>query len=751
MSIWDSIQGLFSGSQNVAGTTTSNGQSGGQTSGVGQTASVNTADPRYGQQIGNFFNQLPGLVDPARSMITQGGAATTAADISALRDPTAAYQFAQAKAMLDPSNQDAISQLRGGQSANPYASSNSGAEARLRGQQSAVLGNLAGTLTQQAWAPAAGIAQANQQRELSAGQGLGQLALGQGQTTAGLVGAGGQTNTGNVNTNQTGTSSGWTANQGTSNQTTTNTPSLGSTLGTVAGIGADILPFLAFSDERMKENIKEVGRTHDGQPIHKFNYKGEPATQIGLLAQEVEQTHPHAVHRLGHIDGLKMVDYDAATKGAERKADGGGVDGFHGKVREAFHTFHKLRKEAEHGHKRQGFEFGGGPTSDTWNDPLPGETDSRSVGDPNGWGATVDRTPDAPGMSMTDRARGILGAFSRMGMQSSAGTGTATAKPTNPDPRNPVVDSSNPSLAALSGIMGSVGDTLRPRAADGGRQGFADGGGEDSWLGNLARSLTPNSPFAPADSPTSNILRNEYGVDPRAMYSPSRNLVRDLVSIDPMVPGHSGPLTGIGARMDAENAAAFKGADTLEKRAQIMGKTATGELTPMGRKVGPEIAHMNAATELAKAQTTSAGFDAQLALKGAEAAQAQYLKRAQDLFYLRMVKDNPSNPNREADMASLNEQEAANEKLGAQLRTQMLQPKPGSEAARSAGAATSGAAASAAPAGGGMKTVRGPGGMTMQFPADTSDAEIDRAMRAEWARRNPPAPTMTLPGGVIQQ
>jgi hypothetical protein len=43
-----------------------------------------------------------------------------------------------------------------------------------------------------------------------------------------------------------------------------------------------------FSDERLKENIKAVGKTFDGQTIHSFNYKGDPRTQIGLIAQEVK-------------------------------------------------------------------------------------------------------------------------------------------------------------------------------------------------------------------------------------------------------------------------------------------------------------------------------------------------------------------------------------------------------------------------------------------------------------------------------
>lgn len=68
-----------------------------------------------------------------------------------------------------------------------------------------------------------------------------------------------------------------------------------------------------FSDERLKENIRPVGKTFDGQTIHSFNYKGDPRTQIGLIAQEVQKHHPDAV---GLAGGYKTVDYDKATEDA---------------------------------------------------------------------------------------------------------------------------------------------------------------------------------------------------------------------------------------------------------------------------------------------------------------------------------------------------------------------------------------------------------------------------------------------------
>ena len=88
-------------------------------------------------------------------------------------------------------------------------------------------------------------------------------------------------------------------------------------------------PAGAFSDERLKENMRPVGKTKDGQTIYSFNYKGEKRTQIGLSAQEVAKKHPEAVGKakvpgLGGAEAL-TVDYKKATADAAKKADGGGL------------------------------------------------------------------------------------------------------------------------------------------------------------------------------------------------------------------------------------------------------------------------------------------------------------------------------------------------------------------------------------------------------------------------------------------
>jgi len=95
------------------------------------------------------------------------------------------------------------------------------------------------------------------------------------------------------------------------------------------------------SDERLKENMKPVGKTFDGQNIYKFNYKGDGHTMLGLSAQEVEKHKPDAVHH--STDGMRMVDYERATEGAADRghfADGGLADWMGGAVQEGLGRSH---------------------------------------------------------------------------------------------------------------------------------------------------------------------------------------------------------------------------------------------------------------------------------------------------------------------------------------------------------------------------------------------------------------------------
>ena len=153
-----------------------------------------------------------------------------------------------------------------------------------------------------------------------------------------------------TDTTSTGTSSG--------TSTGTTTPGLGTV---AAGLIGAALSGGKLSDERIKDNIKPIGSTFDGQPIYKYNLKGSPQTEIGLMAQDVERRDPGAV---GSFGGIKSVDYDRATKGAERANGGsvGGEDEFHGKVMKAFHMIQGMKAHARGGmvHRDMGGDVGMG-------------------------------------------------------------------------------------------------------------------------------------------------------------------------------------------------------------------------------------------------------------------------------------------------------------------------------------------------------------------------------------------------------
>jgi len=69
-------------------------------------------------------------------------------------------------------------------------------------------------------------------------------------------------------------------------------------------LGAAALP-LAFSDRRLKSNIVQIGVHPIGVGIYEYDIFG--GRQIGVMAQELAQVMPEAVHM--HPSGYLMVDY----------------------------------------------------------------------------------------------------------------------------------------------------------------------------------------------------------------------------------------------------------------------------------------------------------------------------------------------------------------------------------------------------------------------------------------------------------
>lgn len=78
-------------------------------------------------------------------------------------------------------------------------------------------------------------------------------------------------------------------------------------MGGLFGLGSTLIGALPFSDRRLKTDIERVGKTDDGTPVYTFRYKNGGPTQMGVMAQELEEKQPEAVVR--HPSGFRMVDY----------------------------------------------------------------------------------------------------------------------------------------------------------------------------------------------------------------------------------------------------------------------------------------------------------------------------------------------------------------------------------------------------------------------------------------------------------
>jgi hypothetical protein len=123
--------------------------------------------------------------------------------------------------------------------------------------------------------------------------------------------------------------------QGTGTQTTSSSKSLLSNVlggisglgalngltngGLMSGLGSIGSSLLAFSDENLKENIHEVGETHDGKTLYSYNYIGDDRPQIGLMAQDLLEDDPESVHM--HPSGFLMVDYGRALLPSQLMAE----------------------------------------------------------------------------------------------------------------------------------------------------------------------------------------------------------------------------------------------------------------------------------------------------------------------------------------------------------------------------------------------------------------------------------------------
>lgn len=61
------------------------------------------------------------------------------------------------------------------------------------------------------------------------------------------------------------------------------------------------------SDSRLKENVSRIGSTRHGLPLYAFSYVGRPERFAGVMAQDVLEVMPEAVHL--DPSGFFAVDY----------------------------------------------------------------------------------------------------------------------------------------------------------------------------------------------------------------------------------------------------------------------------------------------------------------------------------------------------------------------------------------------------------------------------------------------------------
>lgn len=72
------------------------------------------------------------------------------------------------------------------------------------------------------------------------------------------------------------------------------------------GIGEGVAAAMMTSDRRLKHKLKRVGETAAGIPLYLFEYLWDRTTQLGVLADDVEDVVPEAV---SEWLGVKVVDY----------------------------------------------------------------------------------------------------------------------------------------------------------------------------------------------------------------------------------------------------------------------------------------------------------------------------------------------------------------------------------------------------------------------------------------------------------
>jgi muramidase (phage lysozyme) len=286
------------------------------------------------QQVGiSGINQYANTAQPAYNAAMQGtaqafqgyNAPNYAAGVQGYMNPYLQNAMGATAAQLQNINQQQQQQLLGNTISQGAFGGDRGniAQAALMNQQNLATGNVLANMANTGYQSAAQNYLAGLGQQGALANQFGNLGLG--AQTAGLQGAQAQVGAGTLGqqTQQAGLSALYNQfqqQQAYPFQTAQFLANIAEGTGALSGSTTTTTQpmgiFGNLSDERAKENIEPIGKTFDGQNIYKFNYKGEPNAQVGLIAQDVERRNPDAVHEQG---GLKYVDYDKATADAANR------------------------------------------------------------------------------------------------------------------------------------------------------------------------------------------------------------------------------------------------------------------------------------------------------------------------------------------------------------------------------------------------------------------------------------------------
>ena len=314
------------------------------------TAPVNQEQTTGIQGVNSYANAAQPAYQAALTQAQASSAPLTAAQIQQYQSPYTQQVVNATQNQFNQQNAQAQQGILGNAIAQGALGGNRSVigQAELAGQQQTAQAPVIAGLENTGYNQAVSTAENQQQLGLQGAGLTGQL--GAGAQTAGLQGAGQQIAAGTLQqtTQQAqdqalyqqylnqqaypyqqlswlaGIDTGVGSNMGGTGNGTTVGPSP-NVLGQVIGAGTAAAGLFGMSDRRVKENIQSIGKLHNGMTIYRFNFKGDPKTQIGLMAQDVKKDHPEAVKL---INGILHVDHKKATDDAVRRALGGVVPHF---------------------------------------------------------------------------------------------------------------------------------------------------------------------------------------------------------------------------------------------------------------------------------------------------------------------------------------------------------------------------------------------------------------------------------------